>query len=43
MRLFETFREFAIDVMRAVRQTLGERHDYVGTALQPRISRPSGD
>ena len=42
MRLFEILRDFAVDVMRAVRQTVAVRHDYVGTALQPRISRPAG-
>ena len=42
MRLFEIFREFAVDIARAARQTIAVRHDHVGTALQPRISRPAG-
>ena len=42
MRLIAILKEFAADLMRAVRQTVFVRHDYVGTALQPRISRPAG-
>ena len=42
MRLIAILKELAADLMRAASQTVGERHDYVGTALQPRISRPAG-